>query len=209
MLSIIKLRSKSRILLPFALILFSLHWTIFNEESVISNIWMSSRILDVCIHSFIWQHKFHLPIDAKQNYKIHLKLSLKKLYGKILLGVPLQNQDRLDVLLGPGVTVLENHTASFGYTLIYDYCYIWTHPAYIYICARTKSRNFIFLILSVLYQRQNIFEFKFNVQNASSSWCYVIFVFILCNCIMLKYFVEGEGLGGLKEKETVFMIQRK
>jgi len=26
---------------------------------------------------------------------------------------------------------------------------------------------------------------------------------------MLKYFVEGEGLGGLKEKETVFMIQRK
>jgi len=48
----IKLWSKSRILLPFAVALLSLQWINVNEDSVISHMWMSSRILDVCIHSF-------------------------------------------------------------------------------------------------------------------------------------------------------------
>jgi len=57
------------------------------------------------------------------------------------LGVPLQNQDRLDVLLGPGVTVFETIRHAFGYT--YDYCDIWTHPACIYLCTDKVQECYI------------------------------------------------------------------
>ena len=64
--------------------------------------------------------------------------------------------------------------------------------------------NVIFLILSVLYQCQ--IYLSSNLTYKMHLRVDVVFFFILCNRIMLKYFVEGEGLGGLKEKETVFMI---
>jgi len=70
---------------------------------------------------------------------------------------------------------------------------------YVYICARTKSRNVIFLILSVLHQRQNIFylnltykvDFRVDVMPYTSmSFCAIV---KFCSC-----FVEGEDLGELK-----------
>jgi hypothetical protein len=67
----------------------------------------------------------------------------------------------------------------------------------VYICVWTKSRNAVFLILSLLHQRQNIFELKLNVQDGSSSWCYGFLYFnlfyfsILCNRVMLQLLCRG------------------